>query len=177
MASLRSYFRLEADIDAVRAALARRDGKLARLAEKRPYLRILRQPDPWECTVSYICSANNNVARIAEIVEEIAKALGRPVGLDGEVRHTFPTPEMVMKAGVEPLAELRLGLDRHSKIIAAARRIGSGKLDLSHLAQPHISYWEARRELMGCCGIGPKIADCIALFGLDKVEASRWTHG
>lgn len=154
-----------------REGLAHRDGNLARLVEKQPYLRILRQPDPWECTVAYICSANNNVARIAEIVEGIAKALGRPVGLDGDVRHTFPTPEMVMKAGVEPLAELRLGLDRHSKIIAAAQRICCGKLDLSYLAQPHVSYWEARQELMACRGTGPKIADCIALFGLNKVEA------
>ena len=67
-----------------------------------PYLRLLRQPDPWECTVSYICSANNNVARISKIVEKIAEAFGRQIDLDGEVRHTFPTPEMVIKAGMGP---------------------------------------------------------------------------
>ena len=32
---------------------------------------------------------------------------------------------------------------------------------------------------MGCYGIGPKIADCIALFALDKLEAfpvDRWVR-
>ena len=170
-ALLRSYFRLEDDIDAIHADIACRDDKVATLVKKYPYLRVLRHPDPWECTVSYICSANNNVARISKIVEKIAEALGRQVDLDGEVRHTFPTPEMVIKAGVGPLTELTLGLDRHSKIIAAAKRIRDGKLDLSYLAQPHVSYSEAKRALMGCYGIGHKIADCITLFGLDKVEA------
>ena len=87
-ALLISYFRLDDDIDAIHADIACRDDKVATLVKKYPYLRILRQPDPWECTVSYICSANNNVARISKIVEKIAEALGRQIDLEGEVRHT-----------------------------------------------------------------------------------------
>ena len=102
--------------------------------------------------------------------------MGRQVELDGEVRHTFPTPEMVIKAGVGILTELRPGLDRHSKIIAAADRIRDGKLDLCCLARPHLSYSEAKRALMGCYGIGYKIAGCIALSRLDKVEAFQETR-
>ena len=78
-ALLRSYFRLDSDIDAIHADISRRDDKVAKLAKKYPYLRILWQPDPWECTVSYICSATNNVNRISTIVEKIAEALGQPV--------------------------------------------------------------------------------------------------
>ena len=170
-ALLISYFRLGDDIDAIHADIACRDDKVATLVKKYPYLRILRQPDPWECTVSYICSANNNVARISKIVEKIAEAFGRQIDLDGEVRHTFPMPDMVIKPGMGPLTGLKLGLNRHFKIIAAAERIRAGKLDLCYLAQPHVSYPEAKRGLMGCYGIGHKIAACIALFGLDKVEA------
>ena len=145
--------------------------------KKYPYLRILRQPDPWECTVSYICSATNNVNRISTIVEKISEALGQPVQLDGEARHTFPAPEVVLEAGLGPLEELNLGIQRHDKIIAAAERICDGKLDLCYLAQPEVSYAEAKRRLMGCHGIGDKVADCIALFALDKMEAfpvDRW---
>ena len=76
-ALLISYFRLDDDIDAIHADIACRDDKVATLVKKYPCLRILRQPDPWECMVSYICSANNNVARISKIVEKIAEALGR----------------------------------------------------------------------------------------------------
>ena len=37
---------------------------------------------------------------------------------------------------MEPLTELKLGLNRHFKIIDAAKRIRAGKLDLCYLAQP-----------------------------------------
>ena len=172
-----SYFRLNDDLAAIRDDISRRDDNMARLVQEYPWLRILRQPDPWECTVSYICSATNNISRISMIVEEIATALGRRLELNGEVRHTFPTAEMVLEAGVGPLEELNLGLDRHSKIVAAAERVRDGRLDLRYLARPEVCYAEARRRLMECYGIGNKIADCIALFGLDKTEAfpvDRW---
>ena len=178
-ALLRSYFRLDDAIGTIHTDISCRDDRVARLTKKYPHLRILRQPDAWECTVSYICSATNNVNRISIIVEKIAKRLGQPVELDGEVRHTFPTPEMVLEAGVEPLTELGLGLDRHSKIVAAAERIRDGKLDLHYLAQPQVCYAEAKRRLMACYGIGDKVADCIALFALDKLEAfpvDRWVE-
>ncbi len=118
-----------------------------------------------------------NVSRISAIVESIAETLGQPLELAGEVRHTFPTPDMVLEAGVETLAELGLGMDRHSKIIAAAERIHAGRLDLAYLSQPEVCYAEAKRRLMGCYGIGDKVADCISLFSLDKMEAfpvDRW---
>ena len=174
---LRSYFWLDEDMAAIRADLSDRDEKIARLMEKYPYLRVLRQPDPWECLVAYICSARNNVKRISAIVESIAEKLGYAVELDGETRHAFPPPREMLAAGTEPLDELTLGLDRPAKIVEAAERIGDGKLDLDHLSQPEVCYAEAKRRLMGCRGIGDKVADCIALFALDKMEAfpvDRW---
>ena len=172
-----SYFRLNDDLGAIHDDISRRDDNMARLVTEYPWLRILRQPDPWECTVSYICSATNNVRRISTIVEKIAAALGRRLELDGEVRNTFPTSEMVLEAGAGSLMELNLGLDRHSKIVAAAERIRDGNLDLRYLARPKVCYAETRRRLMECYGIGNKIADCIALFGLEKTAAfpvDRW---
>ena len=170
-ALLTSYFRLDENIEEIHGDLSTRDETIARLVKKHPYLRVLRQPDRWECTVSYICSAANSVGRISAIVERIAETFGSPVKLEGEVRRTFPTPTSLLDAGVEQLAQLRLGMDRHSKIIAAAERICDGRLDLEHLSQPDVCYAEARRRLMVCYGIGEKIADCIALFALDKTEA------
>ena len=174
---LRSYFRFDEDIAAIRADLSDRDEKLARLMEKYPHLRVLRQPDAWECLVAYICSTNNNVERTSAIVESVAEKLGDEVEFEGETRHAFPTPHQMLAAGTEPLDELRLGLGRPSKIIEAAERIGDGTLDLDDLSQPEVCYAEAKRRLMGCRGIGDKVADCIALFALDKMEAfpgDRW---
>ena len=178
-ALLRSYFRLDDDLNAIYADISSRDDNVARLVSKYPRLRLLRQPDPWECTVAYICSTTNSIGRIRTLVERIAKALGRPLELDGEVRHAFPTPSTVLEAGVEALEQLSLGLKRHDKIVSAAERIRDGKLDLHYLAQPQVCYAEAKRRLMGCYGIGDKVADCIALFALDKMDAfpvDRWVE-
>ncbi len=85
----------------------------------------------------------------------------------------------MLEVGEAGLAELKLDLDKHRKIVAAAREIADGRLDLEELARPGVHYGEARLRLMGCEGIGPKIADCIALFALDKLDAfpvDRWVR-
>lgn len=176
---LHSYFRLDDDLDAIYDYISSQCDTVAQLVEKYPSQRILRQPDPWECMVAYICSAPNSVPNIIKSVESIACSIGKPLELNGETRHAFPTPEMVLAAGVGPLEELRLGLDRHSKIIAAAKRVVAGELDLHSLAKPDVCYAEAKSQLMQkrgarrkvANGIGDKVADCIALFSLDKMEA------
>ncbi len=168
---LTSYFRLDEDIDAVYERLSSIDGGIARLVRKYPGLRVLRQPDPWECMVAYICSANTNVDRLRDKVEAIAKKLGPEVELRGEVRHAFPTVDETLAAGEGRLEDLNLGLDKHKKVIAAAEQIRSGELDLHHLAQPEVTYGEAKIRLTACYGIGPKVADCIALFALGKTQA------
>ena len=168
---LRSYFRLDDPIDDIYDELGSRDDRVRELVNDYPWLRVLRQPDPWECTVSYICSATNNVERISRIVERVAENFGCEVQLNGDVRDIFPTWMKTLCVGVGRLRELRMGLDRHCKIITAAERIRDRQLNLCHLAQPQVSHVEARRQLMECYGIGDKIADCVCLFALDKTEA------
>ena len=174
---LRRYFRLDDKLDEARAKLATVDPELA---AKYPSLRVLRQPDPWECMVAYLCSARNSVICIGAMVEKMAERLGQPVELDGDVRYTFPTPAKVVEAGEETLAEMQLGLDRGTNIVAAARKIYSRELNLQDLAQCKTPYAPARRELRKNPGVGRKIADCIALFALDKPEAfpvDTWIKG
>ena len=167
---LRSYFRLDDDMDDIYKDISSRCDTLAQLVKEYPSLRVLRQPDPWECMVAYICSRRVTPPRIVERVEMIAKELGDKVELNGDVRYTFPAPEVVRKAGVDVLAGLKLGLsDIPGYIIAAAKRISNCDLDLGRLAQ--LPYGEARLQLMGCKGVGSKIADCIALFSMEKTQA------
>ena len=178
-ALLSSYFRLDDNVAAVWEELSRHDGTIRALVAEHGHVRLRRQPDRWECMVAYICSANTSVEGIRTSVEKIARAFGERIKLGGEVRHTFPTVERILEAGEEGLATLGLGLGKHARIIAAARRISAGELDLPSLSQPGIPYAEARMRLMSSHGIGPKIADCIALFSLDKLEAfpvDRWVR-
>ena len=176
---LSSYFRLDDDIDATYADISFRDSKVARLVRMYSGLRVLRQQDSWECMASYICSAVSRDSKTSKNVEAIAKRLGRPVELAGEVRYTFPSPEEVFAAGVGPLEELGLGLERHQKVFAGAKRICDGQLDLDRLAKKEVPYAAAKWQLKQCYGIGDKIADCIALFALDKMESfpvDRWVQ-
>ncbi len=166
---LRSYFRLDEDIAEVRDSLSTHD-TMRKLVNRFPYLRILRQPDPWQATVSYICSANNNIKRTSNLVEKIACLSNRHVELDGDVRHAFPTPSEVL-ARKERVARARLGLKRPKGILDAAKRISGNSLDLQRLRQPDVSHDKASVALQVVTGIGPKVADCIALFSLDKGEA------
>ena len=93
------------------------------------------------------------------------------VVLARERRCTFPSAATVTQAGAEPLARLELGLHNDKAILAAAERVRDGKLDLEHLAKPEASCASAMYQLMGCHGVGPKIAACSALFSLGKTDA------
>ena len=169
---LRSYFRLDDNLDALYTEIAARDDHLAKLIHEKPGVRLMRQPDPWECLVSYICSARAAPPRITHRVETIATQLGHPLTLDGETRHTFPDPATVLTAGLAQLQQIPLGFQRvpHA-IIQAANLIHDGSLDLHRLAQPDIPYDEAISQLTDLYCVGPKIANCIALFALNKTEA------
>ena len=178
-ALLGSYFRLDDDVAAIWCELSRRDKTIRELLKKHGRVRLRRQPDRWECVVAYICSARTSVEGIRASVEKIARAFGDRVELDGDARRTFPTVARILETSEEGLEKLELGLDKHVKMVAAARQIRDGELDLPHLSQPQVHYAEARMRLIGCYGIGPKIADCIALFALDKMAAfpvDRWVR-
>lgn len=167
MASLlRAYFRLDDDIDAIYAEICR-DRRVAAMVARYPGLRILRQ-EPWECTVAFICSATSNIPRIHQNMEAMADRLGQPLELEGEVRHTFPSAEQLASAGEGTLRELGLGF-RAPYVVAAARQVCDGELDLDELIRR--PYPDTKARLMECYGIGAKIADCIAVFSLEKLEA------
>jgi N-glycosylase/DNA lyase len=163
---LQSYFRLDDDINAIYAEISR-DERVAAMVARYPGLRVLRQ-EPWECLIAFICSANNNIPRIHQNMETLADRYGTPIKMDGQVRHAFPTPAQLAEAGETELRELRLGF-RAPYVAQAARRVAEARLDLEALVR--CSYPEAKVRLMECPGVGSKIADCVAVFSLEKLEA------
>lgn len=163
---LQSYLRLDDDIRAIYADIGR-DPRVAEMIERYPGLRLLRI-DPWECLVSFICSANSNIPRIHQVVERMSEAYGHPIEMGGHTRHTFPAPPRLAEAGEMQLRRLGLGF-RAPYVDKAAHTVSAGALDLAELVR--IPYPEAKARLMECPGIGSKIADCIAVFSLEKLEA------
>ena len=158
------YFDLERDYDSVASALSIDD--TMRKATKCGYgIRILRQ-DPFEALISFIISQNNNIPRIKGIVNRLCSMFGTPCGDTGF--YSFPDAPTLAALSKEQLAPLRAGF-RDDYILCAARSVASGETDLQALKK--CSYEQAVTELKKLRGVGPKVADCVALFGLGHIEA------
>ncbi|MBI4312505.1 MAG: 8-oxoguanine DNA glycosylase [Chloroflexi bacterium] len=138
-------------------------------------LRILRQ-EPWECLASFICSSVSNIPRISRDLRRVAETYGESLELEDRVLHRFPTAERLAEVGEAALARLGLGF-RAAYVAAAAEAVAGGRLDLASLRQA--SYAEAKVALMSLRGVGEKVADCVLLFSLDRLEAfplDRWVR-
>lgn len=129
-------------------------------------IRILRQ-EPWEALCSFIISQNNNIPRIKTIISSLSRNFGTEIDKFGV--YSFPTAASLAKAGEEKLRELKVGF-RAAYIADAARKVVSGDIDLDALRDLG-DYNEAKRVLMTIHGVGPKVADCTLLFGLEYTEA------
>ena len=164
--AIRSYLRLDDRLEDIYADITG-DPNVAAQVERYPGLRVLRQ-EPWECLVAYICSANSNIETIHLNMERLSDAFGNQVSLNGHHRGTFPTPVDLAEAGEMELRRLKLGF-RAPYVHRAAIAVAEGSLDLDRLVKA--PYDEAKTELMGLRGIGDKIADCIALMSLEKMQA------
>lgn len=166
------YFRLGDDYAAALDRLSS-DAFLAPAVEAYRGLRVLRQ-EPWEALAAFIASANNNVKRIALIVERLAAAAGEPREGPWGPFHAFPTPRAVADLGEAGLRKVGLGY-RAPFLAAAADRVASRRLALDRLRRRPLH--EVRAALLEIPGVGPKVAECVALFALDKAEAfpvDRW---
>ncbi|MFH0897446.1 MAG: hypothetical protein V1850_05310, partial [Candidatus Bathyarchaeota archaeon] len=130
-------------------------------------LRITRQ-DPWECIVSYICATFSNISRIKGMILNLSRKFGREIAYDGLTFYTFPSRESLVKATLSDLSNCGLGY-RAKYVQSASEIIKNLKLNIEDLKR--LTYSEAKRELLMLPGIGPKVADCILLFSLDRLEA------
>ena len=156
------YFALDEDYCAIQKRL-RRSRRLAAAIDRAPGIRVLHQ-DFFEVLESFIISQNNNIPRIRGIIERLCTGLGKPLEEGG---YTFPTPEALAPLQKEDLAFLRAGW-RADYLLDAARRVAGGHLDPCLLSGMPTD--EARTALMETRGVGPKVADCVLLYGMGRSE-------
>jgi N-glycosylase/DNA lyase len=173
-ATLRDYLRLDDDLEAIYSRIGT-DRIMLQAIAKYSGLRILRQ-EPWECLVSFICSANSNIPRISATMHAVAEKYGRPLKLGDYAGYTFPTPEKLAEVGEMPLRALKMGF-RAKYVAQVAERIVRGEPSLEALRKLPVR--EARELLISLPGVGEKVADCVLLFSLEKMEAfpvDRWVR-
>lgn len=126
-------------------------------------IRVFRQ-EPFETLISFIVSANNNIPRIRGIVERLCALAGKRLGNGA---YAFPVPKALARLGETSVREAGAGY-RAPFILGSARRVAGG-FDLEALRT--VPLREARKALCTLPGVGPKVADCVALFSLGHTEA------
>lgn len=157
------YFDLERDYLEVRLLLEKA-GLNASALNSGKGIHILRQ-EPWEALCSFIISQNNNIPRIKKIIAALCSLFGDEIA---EGVYSFPAAEKIAAAGIDGLAPIKAGF-RAKYIIDAAERVADGRLDLERLKD--VSLTDAIEELCTVKGVGPKVASCVALFGLGHMDA------
>ena len=166
-AMIRRHLGADQPLTAIEAELAR-DPVLRRLLPQTSGIALMRQ-DPWECLVSYVVSAFNNIPKISLSIRRVAQFCGRPIPNGARAKeYTFPTPERLAEVTLARLHSCALGY-RALYVRDLARLVADGRVDLDAIAR--LSHAEARAALLALPGVGEKVADCVLLFAYGRGEA------
>ena len=142
--------------------------KIVKKATKHyPGLRVTRQ-DPFQCCISFIVSSNSNIPNIRMRLQKLCRKFGTKVRFEKREFFLFPRPKRLAKATLQDLQECKLGY-RSKYVLDASRAIASGEIDFDELKK--VDYQECKESLLKLPGIGDKVADCVMLFSLEKLEA------
>lgn len=161
------YFDLNHNYEELKENLSKIDDFMKESIEFGEGIRILNQ-DLWECIISFIISANNNIPRIKKIIDAISKKYGKKVVWNNKEFYLFPTVEELSKATVEELRSLGTGF-RDKRIYDTTQKIYNKEINLEEIKNMQDSK-EIEEELLKLDGVGPKVANCIMLFSLKRYD-------
>ena len=161
------YFDLDTDYGKIKEELKKVDKYLEESINFGSGIRILNQ-DLWEMLISFIISANNNIPRIKGIIERMSKKYGKEIIYNKKTYYTFPTAQELSKASIEDLRSLGLGF-RDKRIYETTQKIKNNEFNLKQIKEIKDTNL-IREKLETLPGVGPKVADCILLFGLKRFE-------
>lgn len=164
---INDYFDFDTNYSKIKEQLGKIDNYLKESIEFGSGIRILNQ-DLWETIISFIISANNNIPRIKGIIERICRKYGNKIEWNNKEYYTFPTPEQLSKASVQDLRKLGLGF-RDVRVFETTKIILNGEISLQELKEEK-DVNVVKEKLLTLPGVGPKVADCIMLFGLKRFE-------
>lgn len=157
---LQTFFRLDEDLESKLASLPlERDAYLKRCVECFPGLRILCQPIG-EVLLTFLCSSNKQIPQIRRMLAKLCKRWGtsRYPGW-----FSYPSWESLGTASLGDLTECGTGY-RARYIQGCAKIIREDPNFLQALGS--LAYKDAKDKLMQLPGVGPKVAECILLYGV-----------
>lgn len=168
------YFRSDDNIAEIFSEISR-EPFVAELLKAYPGLRLLRQ-HPFQCLISFICATNSTIPAIRASLIRLCRTLGKEVMIDGNKFYTFPDPAALANSTIKQLRSCSVGY-RAPAIKETSCSVFDGSIDLQSLRR--VGYEQARERLLTLSGVGHKVADCVMLFSLDKLDAfpvDVWIH-
>lgn len=148
-----NFFDLDTDYAPIKTALY--DKPLMRDAiNNAPALRILRQ-DPFETVINFIISANNHIPRIKSIIERLCGG------------GAFPDVSTLAAQPYEFYCNLGAGY-RDLYLYETVRALNANRDFIDNIR--FLDTENAQKSLTALKGIGPKVADCILLFGYYRMD-------
>ena len=160
------FFRKNDDIQSIIKSISK-DKTIKKAVKEYEGLRIFNQ-DPFQCMISFIISSNSNIQKIKNSLEKISKKFGTKVIIQNKEFFLFPKPENIAKASINEIKACGVGY-RAPFIKEAAKMVTLKKVNFEYLKNS--DYNETKRNLRLIPGVGNKVADCIMLFSLNKLDA------
>ena len=141
-------------------------------------LRLFLASNPFECIISSICSANNSIKRWTKSIRDMKVKWGNNCF---DNYYTFPDKSDFQDIYEDDEEESLLcdnpcgnnlkscGVGYRAPYMKKASELLTLEIDLSEI--PKMSYDEAFETILKVPGVGPKVADCILLYGFNFKEA------
>ena len=173
---VKNIFDLDFDLDRFYKYL-NNHSELYQMSEFCNGLRLFKAKDPFECVISSICSANNSIKRWTKSVSDIKVKWG----FNFNNYYSFPSirlfsqiylddDEEYLNTGTAGNNNLKsCGVGYRSPYMRKASEIFLNEIQISDI--PEMSYDEAFETILKVPGVGPKVADCILLYGFGFNQA------
>ncbi len=166
LAEFQALFRWSETPAAIHSEILRQDPTLEDVCRRMRGVRLMRPSDPVEALFSFLCTSNNHIRRISTMVTVLASC--GPLIAAGH--HRFPSLERLAELNETWLRSKGFGYRAKTipQVALALHRLGGvAYLDEIRSASIH----ECTQELQKLPGVGPKLADCIALYALHRTDA------
>lgn len=162
---LNEYFDISFDYSKIKEEYSKVHSSLDQATSFGKGLRILKQ-DKLEMIISYIISANNNIKRIKKIINTICENYGEEVIFKNNKYYLFPTLEVLKTITEEEFKKMGTGF----RAIRLEKTIS--KLTSEYIENlEKLNDEELYNELLTLDGVGSKVANCIMLFGYNRLDS------
>lgn len=145
------------------------DSVMTQITQKLCGFKFPTTPTVFEALVDAIVEQQISIKVARKIEERLAVKFGETLSINGENYYAFPTPRIMIEAGVDVIRQVGLSQRKADYIFNAAQMIVENKLDLEEMKKNNDSE-QIISELDEINGIGVWTAELTMLRGMQKFD-------